>query len=274
MNIKKYAEKLKGVMSEEDILAFESDVKKAIEESTDLRVEATVKDVEEKADEYCEMMIEKKTAEIKEELIKEYDEKLSKLETDIVEKLDVFLESEISSQIKPELFESVARTKVYEPIIEGIVKLFEEKYVALDTDGNTLVKKLEEDVSGLKKQLDEQISKNMESNKLLEKVAVSHLIGDKTKDLTESQVTKVKSFFESKGFDEVEEKIESFIDLIIESDVKKENSITESQSNVSEEKIEVITEAKNESSKFVDEDLVDVNKKQKDYSISVANNLL
>lgn len=274
MNIKKYAEKLKGVMSEEDILAFESDVKKAIEESTDLRVEATVKDVEEKADEYCEMMIEKKTAEIKEELIKEYDEKLSKLETDIVEKLDVFLESEISSQIKPELFESVARTKVYEPIIEGIVKLFEEKYVALDTDGNTLVKKLEEDVSGLKKQLDEQISKNMESNKLLEKFAVSHLIGDKTKDLTESQVTKVKSFFESKSFDEVEEKIESFIDLIIESDVKKENSITESQSDVSEEKIEVITEAKNESSKFVDEDLVDVNKKQKDYSISVANNLL
>ena len=274
MNTKKFVEKLKDVLSEEDILAFEKDIKKTIEEETSIRTEAIIKDMDEKADEYCEIMIEKKTSEIKENLINEYEKKLEDLEKDIVEKLDVFLESEISSQIKPELIESVAKSNTYEPIVEGILKLFEEKYVAPDVEGNTLVKKLEEELSTIKEELDQQISKNIENNQLLEKSAIAHLIDEKTKDLSESQVINVKKFFKDKDFEEVESKIDSFVDLVLEKaneeDKKELDESKESDEINDESQLETIIESKNESKKIEDEDIND----RVNGSIETANNYL
>lgn len=223
----KIYETLESVLSPEQLDEFKAAVNEAIAE----KVEEKTQLIEQKAEQYVEMVIEEKTedlnvkaeeyvqlklTDIKESLIKEYDEKLEEFETNIVESLDRFLDNEISESISESLLESVAEQQALLPLVEGIKSLFEKQYVALDTEGHGMIKQLQAESEELEAKLSEAIDEKIELSRLAESAATKLLIKEKSSDLTISESAKVEAFFEGKSFDEVSSKIEDYIALISE----------------------------------------------------------
>ena len=214
--MKDIIEKLKGVLTEADLAAFQSDVTKVIEEKVALRVEEETVKLEKLADEYCEKQIAEQVTAKTTQLSEKYEEDLEALESNIVEKLDQYLDLEISEKISDELLEKVAINETYAPIIKGIQELFESKYVALDTEGSKLLKDLTMKVESLEDKLATKINENIELNGLCEKAAVKTIISEKTVDLTPAHRQKVAMFFEGKDFDSIHKNIDSYVEMISE----------------------------------------------------------
>ena len=227
----KIYESLKGVLTPEQLDEFKAEVQQTIDDSVsekvlaeqsrladkaeqyvEMKLEEKTNELEEKAEEFCEMQI----AEAKEELIKEYDEKLEEFESTVVESLDRYLDTEIAGSISEELFESVARQEALLPIVEGIQELFAEKYVALDTEGESQLAEMAEKIDSLETRLSESIADKMELEELAEKAATELLVKEKCDDLTIAESEKVFGYFEGKSFEEVNEKIDGYISLISE----------------------------------------------------------
>ncbi len=229
-------ESLKDVLSAEQLDEFKSEVQNTIDE----KVLNETSRIEKKAEEYVELVIEEKTesltvkaeeyieiqlSEAREELVSEYDGKLEELESNVVESLDRFLDNEISEKISDELLESVAIDKQLLPLVNGIKDLFETNYVALDTEGSSMLATLQKENESLEEKLSESISEKMELSELAEKAATELLIKQKVDELTISESEKVETFFDGKSFDEVSEKIDNYIGLVTEESSVSSHSV-------------------------------------------------
>lgn len=250
-------ESLKDVLSTDDLDGIKSTISEMVKEKSDLIVEEETKRLEKLADQYCEERVAKELNEAKEALIEEYDKKMEDLETSIVEKVDRFIDLEISTKISDETFKAIAINETYGPVIEGVMKVFSENYRPLDTvkpekEIDKIQSKLDEATASIEKlnsRVQELHEEKMELSELTERAATKLLIKDKTESLTESEKSRVTEFFEGKSFDEVEDKIGDFVEMITEqatSEITKEDKevlkeTAESQDDGIEE--EVITES-------------------------------
>lgn len=225
MNMDKIIIQLKDVLSEEDLKSFEKDVKSLIEEKVSMQVEIEKQNIEKLAEEYCEMKIEETVKTISEILIKEYDEKLDSLEANIVEKLDRFLDLEITENISEQALKDIAINETYGPIVQGIQQLFERQYVALDTEGHAMLRDYTEKIAELEESLSDSIASKLELEETVDIAAAKLLISRKTEHLTESEKKRVFDFFDGKGLDETQTKLDSFVELIME----KEEAIQPAQ---------------------------------------------
>lgn len=272
----KITEKLKDVLKEEDLKELETGIKTMISEQVALKVEEKTIELEKKAEEFCEQEISEKVEAEKEALIEEYEGKMEDLETNMVEKLDRFLDSVITEQISDESIKAIALNETYEPIIKGIQAIFEEKYVALDVEGEQLVKEANAKVDQLKEENSSLLKENMEMSELAEAGAVKLLIAEKTDGLTDTQKDRVQTFCENKSFDEVENQIDSFIEIVEEKE-EDEDSLDESvDSNLSDadnvDAKEVIKEEEELEKKKLDESKEE--EKKTDPFVNSANKFL
>ena len=219
---KKVTDKIKEILTPKDLKVFEAAVDNMVSE----RVAMAEEELKSKYDQIAEEYVQKKVVEDleaeKAKLVEEYDVKLQNLEKKIVTKLDSFLDHVITEQISDEALNKIAINEVAFPVIEGIKKVFNENYLELDSDGSRVVKEAEKMSKDLEEQLSEQISKNMELEERLEKTASYLLISEKTEGLTRTQKSRVVKMFKDKSFDEVKDKIGTFIEMVKETPVKKE----------------------------------------------------
>jgi hypothetical protein len=212
----KLTEKFKDVLKPEDLTELENGIKAMVSEQVTLRVEEKTIELEKKAESFCEQEISKKVEEDKETLIEEYENKMEDLENNMVEKLDQFLTTVINEQISDESINKIALNETYEPIVEGIKALFEDKYVALDSDGEKLVKEQKDEVVKLKDENSKLIKEAMELSGLAESGAIKLKISEETDGLTDTQKERVHTLLEGKPFDEVETQIASVIEIVEE----------------------------------------------------------
>ena len=212
--------KLKGVMTEEDLTKFESAVKDIIDEKVAILVETKTTELEEKAEEFCIKEVSERLAVEKENLIKEYDEKLEKFENNIVEKLDLFLETEITNNISDDIIKKVAINETYRPIVEDIVKIFEEKYVALDTEGYGILKEAKEEIVKLEDEVSNNIADKMELQTENDKQKSVILYLERVEGLSKTHKSKVLNMLEGKSYADVKKTINSVIDLVVEQEDK------------------------------------------------------
>lgn len=237
--------KMKIISEKLETLGLSSDDQSAIQDTiADIvleSVEAKVAEEKEKiislADEYSQQKIEEGVAAEKEALIAEYDSVIQEFESELVEKLDSFLDLEISSKISDEMLESIAINETYAPIIEGIKDLFEGKYVALDTDGESVVRAKTEEVENLEEKLSSSLADKIELKESCDALKAKLLISEQSMDLTESERARVSSFFEGKKLDEVESKVSDFVDMIVEQSADSVIESTSSEKKVLEESI-------------------------------------
>lgn len=210
-------EKLKDVLSADDLTQIQETIEVMVQESVEAKVEAETKRVELLAEEYVEKQIaegmEAKTA----ELIAEYDAKLDELESEIVENLDKFLDMEISEKISDDMLKKIAINETYEPIIEGIKNLFENQFIDLDVEGAKVLMAKDEKISELEESAATHIAEKLELNETIDALKKDLLISEKVQDLTESEKARVLKFTESRSLAELTEGIDEIVSVVTES---------------------------------------------------------
>jgi hypothetical protein len=216
----KITEKLKELMTESDLLAFEKAIEDLIKEETDKKVAELDKKYELLSEEFLATEKAKLVETLNEEYKVKLEESVDELEDSIVTKLDAFLDSEITENISDAAIEQAAINEVAMPIVEGIKKLLEESFVTVNTDGAKLVSDKDNEIAELKTQLDEKIAESIEYKELAEKGAKMLLLKEKTDGLTDVQKERVMTVYESKDFDFIESKIDDFVKLVCEEETK------------------------------------------------------
>lgn len=153
-----------------------------------------------------------------------YGEELQKLEERLVNSLDQYLEYCISENISEDLINKVAINETFAPIISGIQKLFEQEYVPLDLSGSGKLKEYQSQINQMEPIIDNMVKENLELAELAEKCAKSSIIAEKTADLAPRDRKRIRKFFKDKSLTETSRDIESYCELIKESNQKVEEA--------------------------------------------------
>jgi len=258
---KKITDKIKEMLTPEDLKVFEAAIEKMIATRVGLKEE----EIKAKYDELAEEYVSKKVAEglevTKASLIEEYDAKLKNIEQKVVTKLGSFLDHVIVEQISEASIEKLAINEIAMPVVEQIKKVFGSHYIDLDTDGSGLLKQEQKKVVALERELSQAQSKIMESEERLEKSATFLLISEKTAVLTPTQKQRVAKMFKNKRFEEVKEGIDTFVEMVKESAAPKVKS--ESKGTIDS----IITEDDN-----LGEDKKTVNEEREEFSFAERAN--
>lgn len=236
---KKITQKIKDLLTPEDLKIFESAidsmitdrVNKKVGSMAELKEEELKKKYDGIAETYVTEEVEKRIGEEKAKLIESYDKKLNVLEGKIVAKLDSFLEHVIIEQISDEMLEKLAINETLLPVVNSIKDVFMKNHIEINSEGEKMVKELTEKSENTENELSESIAKNMELEERLEKSAIFLLISEKTNSLKNSDKKRVVEMFKDKKFDEVEKKIDDFVTLIKEGDEKKTKKVNSSKKN-------------------------------------------
>jgi imidazolonepropionase-like amidohydrolase len=208
-------------MTDEKIAGIEAATEKLISEAVETKVASVSSDLKKKYDtvseEYCKKMIAEGMKAEKDALIKAYDEKFMILENKTVADLDRFLDEMIVKQISDETIKSIAINETYSPIVAGVKKVLEENHVAIDSEGEAILKEAREEIINLKEQASQAISAKLMAEERLEEVASHFFLTEQTANLTIDQKKRVVEMFKGKSFDEIESKVPSFVGFLIES---------------------------------------------------------
>jgi len=218
----KLKEMLSKILQPEDMTKFESLLTEEINSAVAAAVTAKEKEIKDKYDllseEYCKGKVEDGIKEATDRIILEYDEKMVQLSGKVDQQLDLFLEQEILPQITNETIGKIALNEALMPIVSGIKTLLESHGISIDSTGSSILKEARDEIVRLTEENDKNIKEKMLLNEQLESSAKFILVQEKTENLKPEQKKRVVQMFESKGFDETEDKISSFVNFLIESD--------------------------------------------------------
>jgi len=177
-----------------------------------------VEKVQELAEKYCEEKIQETLSLKIQELEEQYEEKVELIEQEVTDKLDSFLDAEILDRISPDLIKGIAINEALQPIVSGIMSLFENSLVAIDTDGDKIVKAEQAKAKKMEEKLNEAYSVNTKLQSKIDGLKTGLLIAGKVEGLTTKQKESVVSMFEGKSYDEVKAKIDEFVEILEERD--------------------------------------------------------
>lgn len=230
---KNITQKIRGLLTPEDLKVFESAVDGMINDKVQEKLSQLIELKEQElkakyealAEKYVNKVSDERKAELDEENVKwkagileGYDDKLALLEQRIVTKLDSYLDHVISEQISDEMLEKIAINETLAPVVEGIREVFSENHLKVDSKAQKAINSLKAELAESRDELSEAIDKRMVLEGKLEESAVYLLISEKTSGLKRSDKQKVVEMFKGKEFDEVEGTIDNYITLIKESD--------------------------------------------------------
>ena len=223
---KNITQKIRELLTPEDLKVFESAVESMIEEKTEAKLSDLIQLKEEElkskyeglAEEYVSKEVETKLTEETAKLVEGYDKKLSLLEQKVVTKLDSYLDHVISEQISDDMLEKVAINETLQPVVEGIRAVFSDNHLKLNSKAQATIDSLTSGMEEIKGELSESMDKRIQLEGKLEQSAVYLLISEKTNGLKKSDKQKVVEMFKTKEFDEVEKNIDNYLQLIKESD--------------------------------------------------------
>lgn len=178
-----------------------------------------------------ETAIRSKLSEEIERLEDEYqsrlDEELDATRTDLVEKVDSYLNYVVENWMKENKLavESGLRTEIAEDFMGKLKDLFVESYIEVPESKVDLVDELAEQVEELEEKLNAQTATVLTMSENLENYQRDAIIREASRDLAETQVEKLASLVNSLDFED-EESFASKVKTVKESYFKKEVSST------------------------------------------------
>ena len=202
----------------EEIVAEEETVE---EETVEVDVEDDVnallggeelsEDFRAKAKTIFEAAINSKVAAIREEIVREHEEKLSEeveeIKVELQERVDSYLE-----YVADEWFvenqlavENGLKADMTESFLEGMKSLFEEHYVQIPEEKYDVLKSMVEKLDDMETKLNEQIEKNIALNKGLAEATADGILESVSEGLAATQKEKLASLAESVEFESDEE---------------------------------------------------------------------
>jgi len=147
----------------------------------------------------------------------ELETETATIKEDLSKKLDDYLEYVAEEWMKENelAVEQGVRAEIVENFMVGLRNLFAENYIDIPEEKVDLVDELAAKVGELETAVNEEMEKNIELRKELTEGKKESVLRSATKDLTESQVIKMKSLAEGVDF-ESEEDFQTKIDTIRE----------------------------------------------------------
>ena len=164
-----------------------------------------------KAKTIFEAAINSKVAAIREEIVREHEEKLSEeveeIKVELQERVDSYLE-----YVADEWFvenqlavENGLKADMTESFLEGMKGLFEEHYVQIPEEKYDVLKSMVEKLDDMETKLNEQIEKNIALNKGLAEATADGILESVSDGLAATQKEKLASLAESVEFESDEE---------------------------------------------------------------------
>jgi len=181
-----------------------------------------------------ETAIRSKLSEEIERLEDEYqtrlDEELDATRTDLVEKVDSYLNYVVENWMQENQLavETGLRTEIAEDFMGKLKDLFLESYIEVPESKVDLVDELAEQVEELEEKLNSQTASVLEMSEKVETYQREAIIREASRDLAETQVEKLASLVSSLDFED-EESFASKVKTVKESYFKKEVSSTEEE---------------------------------------------
>ena len=188
-------EKMKSEKSEDDQKAKDVDVKEHIDALTSGESDLS-EEFKQKAATIFEAAITSKVKAISEEMQadynKKFDEEVSKAKTDLVEKVDAYMNYVVNEWMKENelAIERGIKGEIAEDFINGLKKLFEDHYIDVPDEKYDVLEDQASKIEELEKKLNEQIAKNVEMNKENSSLKRTDIIAEVASDLADTSKEK------------------------------------------------------------------------------------
>jgi len=181
-----------------------------------------------------------KLAEMAEQAEEEYAEEMQSIEEGLTTKIDEYLDYVVEQWMEENKLavESGLRSEVTENFLSGLRNLFAENWIDIPEEKVEVVEELAGEVEHLTASLDEEMQKNIELKKQVERFEREIAFVDVSEGLTEMQIAKFESLAEAVDYENAEsykEKLETIRTSFFES---RSEEVTESRTSLDEEFIE------------------------------------
>ena len=202
----------------EEIVAEEETVE---EETVEIDIEDDVnallggeelsEDFRAKAKTIFEAAINSKVSAVREEIVREHEEKLSEeveeIKVELQERVDSYLEYVADEWFDENqlAIENGLKADMTESFLEGMKGLFEEHYVQIPEEKYDVLKSMVEKLDDMETKLNEQIEKNITLNKSLAEATADGILESVSDGLAATQKEKLASLAESVEFESDEE---------------------------------------------------------------------
>jgi paraquat-inducible protein B len=162
------------------------------------------------------------------------EEELQATRQDLIEKVDSYLNYVVESWMKQNelAIDTGLRTEISEDFMNKLKNLFVESYIEVPESKIDLVDELADQVETLESKLDEQTQQVMEMTRMLEQHQRDAIVRDASRDLAETQVSKLITLVESLDFESAEtfaKKVKTVKESYFKKAVKQEEQITEEE---------------------------------------------
>lgn len=148
-----------------------------------------------------------RVAELEEAFEVKLEEETTRIEAELTEKLDVYLEAVATKWLEDNkvAVEEGLKTEIAESFLAGLKSLFEDHYVEVPADKTDIIEELSDKVVALEAKLDEETAKNINLVKKIEESEIAAKFNEIAEGLTETQREKLKELSEAVDFANVEE---------------------------------------------------------------------
>lgn len=169
---------------------------------------------------------------LEEEFQTRLEEELQATRQDLIEKVDSYLNYVVESWMKQNelAIDTGLRTEISEDFMNKLKNLFVESYIEVPESKIDLVDELANQVETLESKLDEQTQQVMQMTQVLEQYQRDAIVRDASRDLAETQVSKLITLVESLDFESAEtfaKKVKTVKESYFKKAVKQEEQITE-----------------------------------------------
>ena len=137
---------------------------------------------------------------------KKFDEEVSKAKTDLVEKVDAYMNYVVNEWMKENelAIEKGIKGEIAEDFINGLKKLFEDHYIDVPDEKYDVLEDQASKIEELEKKLNEEIGKNVELNKKSNMLERADILADVASDLADTSKEKFAKLTEEVEYSDAE----------------------------------------------------------------------
>ena len=181
-----------------------------------------------------------KLAEIAEQAEEEYAEEMKSIEEGLTTKIDEYLDYVVEQWMEENRLavESGLRSEVTENFLSGLRNLFAENWIDIPEEKVEVVEELAGEVEHLTASLDEEMQKNIELKKQVEKFEREIAFVEVSEGLTEMQIAKFESLAEAVDYEDAESYKENLETIRMSFFENRSEEVMESRTTLDEEFIE------------------------------------
>ena len=181
-----------------------------------------------------------KLAEMAEQAEEEYAEEMQNIEEGLTTKIDEYLDYVVEQWMEENRLavESGLRSEVTENFLSGLRNLFAENWIDIPEEKVEVVEELAGEVEHLTASLDEEMQKNIELKKQVEKFEREIAFVEVSEGLTEMQIAKFESLAEAVDYEDAESYKENLETIRMSFFENRSEEVMESRTTLDEEFIE------------------------------------